>query len=77
MTEITELMKEYQQGASVKELAQRFGIHRVQSIETLKTEIDGTRSATEIMMMAENADGLGFGINLVILVDGGKIEGFR
>ena len=29
MTEITELMKEYQQGASVKELAQRFGIHRV------------------------------------------------
>ena len=55
----------------------RFGIHRVQSIETLKTEIDGTRSATEIMMMAENADGLGFGINLVILVDGGKIEGFR
>lgn len=55
----------------------RFGIHRVQRIETLKTEVDGTRSATEIMVMAENADGLGFGINLVILVDGGKIEGFR
>jgi len=56
---------------------ERFGIHRVQRVETLGTEVDGTRSATEIMMMAENADGLPFGINLVILVDGGKIEGFR
>ena len=56
---------------------ERFGVHRVQKVETLGTEVDGTRSATEIMMMAENADGLPFGINLVILVDGGKIEGFR
>jgi DNA-binding IclR family transcriptional regulator len=28
MTEISKLIKEYEQGASVKELAQRFGIHR-------------------------------------------------
>jgi DNA-directed RNA polymerase specialized sigma24 family protein len=28
MTEISKLIKEYGQGASVKELAQRFGIHR-------------------------------------------------
>jgi lambda repressor-like predicted transcriptional regulator len=36
MTEITELMKEYQQGASVKELAQRFGIHRVTATAVLQ-----------------------------------------
>jgi hypothetical protein len=29
MTEVTELIKEYEKQASVKELAQRFGIHRV------------------------------------------------
>jgi transposase len=29
MTEVAELIKEYEQQASVKELAQRFGIHRV------------------------------------------------
>ena len=56
---------------------ERFGIRTVRDVETLGTEVDGTRSATEIMLMAENTDGLAFGINLVILVDGGKIEGFR
>ena len=29
MTEVTELIKEYEQQATVKELAQRFGIHRL------------------------------------------------
>jgi hypothetical protein len=29
MTEVAELIKEYEQGALVKELAQRFGVHRV------------------------------------------------
>jgi hypothetical protein len=55
----------------------RFGIQRVHRVQTLGTQVDGTRSATEIMMMAENVDGLPFAVNLVILVDGGKIEGFR
>jgi hypothetical protein len=30
MTEVTELIKEYEQQATVKELAQRFGILRMQ-----------------------------------------------
>ena len=55
----------------------RFGIHRISQVETLGTEVDGNRSATEILMKAENADGMPFAINLVILVDNGKIEGFR
>jgi hypothetical protein len=29
MTEVTMLIKEYEQQATVKELAQRFGIHRL------------------------------------------------
>lgn len=56
---------------------QRFNIQRVERVETLKTQVDGSRSATEIMMITENTDGVPFTINLVILVDGGKIEGFR
>jgi len=56
---------------------ERFGIQRVTGVETLGTEVDGTRSATEVLMRAENSDGLAFAINLVILVDGGQIEGFR
>jgi hypothetical protein len=55
----------------------RFGIHRVAQVEVLGTDIDDKRSATEILMKAENADGMPFAINLVILVDSGKIEGFR
>lgn len=56
---------------------ERYGIREIQSVETLKTDVDGKRSATEILMLAENSEGLPFGINLVILVDDGKIEGFR
>jgi hypothetical protein len=56
---------------------ERFGIQRVTGVETLGTEVDGSRSATEVLMRAENTDGLAFAINLVILVDGGQIEGFR
>jgi hypothetical protein len=55
----------------------RFGIHRIAHVEILGTEMDGSRSATEILMKAEDSDGLPFAINLVILVDSGKIEGFR
>ena len=39
--------------------------------------LDGTRSATEILMHYQREDGIPFAINLVILVDDGKIEGFR
>jgi hypothetical protein len=56
---------------------ERFSIKRIVSVETLGTSVDGNRSATEILMRAENTDGLPFEVNLVILVDGGQIEGFR
>jgi hypothetical protein len=55
----------------------RFGIKRVLSVQTLGTSVDGTRSATEILLKTEKTDGLPFEVNLVILVDGGQIEGFR
>ena len=35
------------------------------------------RSATEILMNYQREDGIAFAINLVILVNDGKIEGFR
>jgi hypothetical protein len=55
----------------------RFDIRSIVSVETLGTSIDGSRSATEILLRAEKTDGLPFEVNLVILVDGGTIEGFR
>ena len=55
----------------------RFSIKRITSVEVLGTHVAGTRSATEILMRAEKTDGLPFEVNLVILVDGGQIEGFR
>ena len=55
----------------------KYGIQRVDQVEVLGTTIDGPRSATEILMHYERDDGISFAINLVILVDGGKIEGFR
>jgi hypothetical protein len=55
----------------------KYGIQRVDEIEVLGTTVDGPRSATEILMHYERDDGISFAINLVILVDGGKIEGFR
>ena len=56
---------------------ERFTIRRITSVETLGTAVDGNRSATEILLRAEKSDGLPFEVNLVILVDGNKIEGFR
>jgi hypothetical protein len=55
----------------------KFGIQRVDNVEVLGTHVDGAMSATEILMQYESTDGTPFAINLVILVDGGKIEGFR
>ena len=43
----------------------------------LGTTVDGPRSATEILMHYQREDGIAFAINLVILVNDGKIEGFR
>ena len=56
---------------------ERFSIKKIVSVQTLGTSVDGTRSATEILLKAEKTDGLPFEVNLVILVDGGAIEGFR
>jgi len=55
----------------------RFDIQKVTGVETLGTSVDGTRSATEILVRSVKTDGLPFDVNLVILVNNGKIEGFR
>jgi hypothetical protein len=55
----------------------KYGIQRIDQVEVLGTTVDGPRSATEILMHYERDDGISFAINLVILVDDGKIEGFR
>ena len=55
----------------------RFEIKKVVGVETLGTSVDGNRSATEILLKTEKNNGLPFEVNLVILVDGNQIEGFR
>ena len=56
---------------------EKYGIQRIDSVDVLGTTIDGPRSATEILMHYQREDGIPFAINLVILVNDGKIEGFR
>ncbi len=55
----------------------KYGIQHVDSVDVLGTSVDGKRSATEILMHYQREDGIPFAINLVILVNDGKIEGFR
>lgn len=56
---------------------ERRAVQKVNKIEVLGTAADGPRSATEILMQYQREDGISTAINLVILVDDGKIEGFR
>lgn len=56
---------------------EKYGIQSVDSVDVLGTTVDGPRSATEILMHYQREDGIAFAINLVILVNDGKIEGFR
>jgi hypothetical protein len=56
---------------------EKYSIERVNGVTTLGTQEDGDRSATMVLLDAEQPGGIPFAINLVILVDGGKIEGFR
>ena len=55
----------------------KFGIKKVTGVETLGTSVDGTRSATEVLLHTISTDGSKFDINLIILVNGNQIEGFR
>jgi hypothetical protein len=56
----------------------KFGIQHIDKVQVLGTkDFGGGRSATEVLMEYQNTDGVPFAINLVILVNGGKIEGFR
>ena len=55
----------------------KYGIQHIDSVDVLGTAVDGKRSATEILMHYQREDGIPFAINLVILVNDGKIEGFR
>ena len=49
----------------------------IDKVEVLGTHVAGAMSATEILMQYKSDEDLPRSINLVILVDGGKIEGFR
>lgn len=55
----------------------KFGIKKVTGVETLGTAVDGPRSATEVLLHTTDTDGNRFDINLIILVNGNQIEGFR
>jgi hypothetical protein len=55
----------------------RFDIQKVTKVETLSTHVDGTRSATEIVMQGTTSGGVPISLNLVVLSDGTAIEGFR
>jgi hypothetical protein len=55
----------------------KFGIKKVTGVETLGTAVDGPRSATEVLLHTTDTDGNTFDINLIILVNGNQIEGFR
>lgn len=55
----------------------KFAIKNVTSVDTLGTSVDGARSATEVLLHTVNTDGNKFDINLIILVNGNTIEGFR
>ena len=56
---------------------ERRGVMSIEKVEVLGTHVAGQRSATEILMQYKTDEDLPLAINLVILVDGGKIEGFR
>jgi hypothetical protein len=56
---------------------ERYGVQHIDKVEVLGTQVDGARSATEILMEYQTTDGVPFAINLVVLVDGAQIEGFR
>lgn len=55
----------------------KFGIKTVKGVETLGTSVDGPRSATEVLLHTVTTEGNPFDINLIILVNGNTIEGFR
>jgi hypothetical protein len=55
----------------------KFGIKKVTGVETLGTAVDGQRSATEVLLHTVDTTGNTFDINLIILVNGNTIEGFR
>jgi len=56
---------------------ERFGITRVQSVETLGTFDDGNRSATALVILGQTVDGSPFTMNLVVIAQGGKIVRLR
>ena len=59
------------------DLMTSYGIQNLNGTEVLGTLVDGTRSATEIVMTGARTNGNPFAINLVILADSGQIKGFR
>ena len=56
---------------------QRRAMKSIDKVEVLGTHVFGERSATEILLQYKTDEDIPRSINLVILVDGGKIEGFR
>ena len=56
---------------------QRWDMQGVTSVETLATMLDGTRSATEIIVTGRTTDGNVVVFNLVVHVDDSQIVNFR
>ena len=56
---------------------ERWGVVTIDKVEILGTHVAGQLSATEILLQYKGDEDTPRSINLVILVDGGKIEGFR
>lgn len=56
---------------------ERFGITKVQSVETLGTFKDGERTATALVILGRMTDGSPFTINLVVIAQGGQIVRLR
>ncbi len=55
----------------------KLNVAEISSVETLSTSVDGTRTATAVVLKAVTTANVPIAMNLVILNDGGTIEGFR
>ena len=55
----------------------RWGFTSVTNVETLSTMVDGSRTATEIVMSGPTETGVPVTVNLIVHVDDGQIASFR
>ena len=55
----------------------RWGFTSISTVETLSTFVDGTRSATAIVMAGPTSNGAPITVNLVVHLDKGQLVNFR